>query len=175
MKTKIISFFVLIPLMAGCSLFDDATTVTISTELTADVPVVVTAIGKKSVAVGIDFSKSQDLTLASNADIEPYLSKIKEIDLNSLLVTVTGLGEGQTINSIALDVAGVGNVFTQTNISMTNNVFTPTISSGIFDQVAAKLKSDKKITLTLSGNVSGPMSFTASLNFDASIKANVLK
>lgn len=157
----------------------DATTVTISTELKADIPVVVAATGKKSViqiaeVSAIDFTKNQELTLASNADIEPYLSKINEIKLNSLLITITGLSAGQTINSVSLDVTDVGNIFMQTNITMTNNSFTPEISAEKLDQVAAKLSSDKKITLTLSGNVSGPMTFTISLNFDTDIVANVL-
>jgi len=179
MKTKIIYLFSLIPIFAGCSLIEDATDITISTELKADIPVVVLASGSKSAdqsaAVNTAvFTKTQDLTLSSNADIEPYLSKIKDINLNALVITITGLSTGQTINSIALDVAGVGNIFTQTNITMTNNSFTPAITTGVFDQVAAKLSSDKKITITVSGITSGPMTFMAGLNFDAEIVANPL-
>jgi len=176
MKTKMISFFVVTTLMAGCSLFDKANTIDISTDLTADIPVVVPGVKKsaEASAAAISFTKSQDLTLASNADIEPYLSKIKDIALNSLMVTVNGLTSGQTINSISLDVAGVGTVFSQTNISMTNNYFTPMVSAGVLDQVAAKLISDKKITLTVSGNVSGAMTFTVSMDFETVLTAKVL-
>ena len=179
MKTKTILFFTLIPVFAGCDLIKDASKATISTELTANVPIEVVSSGKKSVNQTeiinvIDFTKTQDLTLASNPDIEPYLSKIKSIDLNSLLVTITGLSAGQTINSVALDVTGVGNIFTQTNISMTNNTFTPVITAATLANVATKLTNDKKITLTVSGNASGPMTFTVSLNFDATIIAGAL-
>ncbi len=178
MKTKMFYFLVLIALLSGCDLIKDATTVNITTDLKTDIPVVVSAATKSIDQTGgvnaLDFTKSQDLTLANNADIEPYLSKIKELDLNSLVVTITGLSAGQTINSILLDVAGVGNIFTQTSITMTNNSFTPVIAAGKLDQVAAKLSSDKKITLTVLGNVSGPMIFTVSLNFDAAVVANVL-
>ncbi|HAM08919.1 MAG: hypothetical protein A2X05_08450 [Bacteroidetes bacterium GWE2_41_25] len=180
MKTKMIYLFALIPLFAACSLIEDASTITISTDLKADIPVVIVSPGAKSgdQTGGVNtivFTKSQDLMLSGNADIEPYLDKIKEINLNSLVVTVTGLSEGQTINSVALDVTGVGNIFTQTNITMTNNSFTPTITAATLDQVAAKLFSDRKITLTLSGNASGPMTFTVGLNFDTDIVANVLE
>lgn len=176
MKTKLFGFFLLIPLFAGCDLIKDAATITISTELTADIPVIVPSSGSKSLEqiIVTGFSKSQDLTLASNADLEPYLSKIKEITLNSLLVVINGLSGSQTINSISLDVAGVGNIFTQTNITMTNNTFTPVISSGTFDLVAAKLTNDLMITLTVSGTVSEPMTFTVSLNFEGDVIANVL-
>jgi hypothetical protein len=180
MKTKMFLLFAVIPVFAACELLEDAATITISTELKADIPVAIVSSGAKSgdQAGGvnaIDFSKSQDLMLSANDDIEPYLDKIKEVNLNSLVVTISGLGEGQTINSVALDVTGVGNIFTQTNITMTSNSFTPAIAEGILDQVGAKLFSDKKITLTLSGNASGPMTFTVGLNFDTDIVANVLE
>ena len=157
MKTKMISYFALVLLFSGCDLIKDASTITIPTDLKADIPVVV--ISKKSndlagAVSAASFTKTQDLTLASNADIQPYLAKLKEINLNSLVVTVTGLTGTQTINSVSLDVAGVGNIFTQTNITMTNNSFTPVISAATLDLVAAKLFNDKKITLTVSGNAS---------------------
>jgi hypothetical protein len=137
--------------------------------------VVVTSGAKSVVEINaLAFTKTYDLKLSDNTDVAPYLSKIKEINLNSLVVTITGLTAGQTINSVSLDVAGVGNIFTQTNITMSNNSFTPVIASGTLASVAAKLTSDKKITLTVSGNVSGPMSFTVSLNFDTKIIAYVL-
>jgi hypothetical protein len=178
MKTKVIYFFSAISLLAGCSLIKDANTIDISTDLTADVPVVVTGIKKSAETTGsvaaISFTKTQDLSLSSNTDIEPYLSHIKAINLNNLVVTVNGLSSGQTINSVSLDVAGVGNVFTQNNITMSNNSFTPTIGAGVLDKVAAKFTSDKMITLTISGNVSGAMTFTVKLNFETVLTAKVL-
>jgi len=179
MKTKMFLLLAFVAALSGCDKLKDATTVPIDTSLKADIPVVVTAPTKKlfdqaEEVTAITFTKTQDLTLASNEDIEPYLSKIKSIDLKSLVVTVTGLSAGQTINSVALDVAGVGNVFTQTNISMTNNTFTPVISATILDNVATKLTSDKKITLTVSGNASGPMTFTVSLNLGVTVTAGIL-
>jgi len=174
MKTKLLCFFVLFVAIVGCSKIKDATTIPISTHLQTNIPVVVTAVGMKSfdlVAVGnpISFTKTQDLTLASNVDLAPYLDKVKAIDLKSLVVTISGLSAGQTISTVSLDVAGVGNIFTQTNITMTNNSFTPVIAAGIFDQVAAKLTADRKITLTVSGSASGAMSFSVGLNIDTTI------
>jgi hypothetical protein len=179
MKTRLSYFLFLIPLFAGCNLLEDATKITISTELNADIPVVAALSGTKSMdltanANAVSFSKTQDLTLASNADIEPYLSKIKEINLNSLLVTVSGLTGSQVINTVSLTVAGVGNIFTQNNITMTNNSFTPEISAGTFDLVAAKLSNDLQITLTVSGTTSEAMTFTISLSFESDVIATVL-
>jgi hypothetical protein len=94
--------------------------------------------------------------------------------LGSLVLTFNGLTAGQEIQSIALDVTGVGNIFTQSNITMTSNSFTPTIAAGKLSQVATKLLADKKITLTVAGTVSGPMSFTVGLNFDTRVIAYIL-
>jgi len=175
MKTRLFCLLVILFTFGGCNKIKDATTISLKTQLQTSIPVSITAIGMKSydiIAVGnaITFTKSQDLTLANNVDLAPYLEKIKTINLNSLIVTISGLATNQTINSVTLNVAGVGDIFTQTNITSTNNnPFTPTIVSGILDQVAAKLTTDRKITLTVSGSANGVMSFTVGLNIDASV------
>lgn len=176
MKTRLFLSLTLIIALTGCELIKDKATIPISTQLKADIPLVIVTPGTKSAEAetAIVFNKSKDLALSDNTDIKPYLEKIKEVDLNSLVVTVTGLTAGQTINSVALDVTGVGNVFTQTNITSTNNSFTPTIATGMLEQVSTKLLNDKMITLTLSGNVSGPMNITVSLNFGVEVVAYVL-
>lgn len=177
MKTRLILALTLIVALTGCELIKDKATVPISTQLKADIPlVIVTPVTAKSAnqETAIVFNKSQDLSLSGNTDIKPYVDKIKEVDLTTLVVTVTGLTAGQTINSVALDVTGVGNVFTQTNITSTNNTFTPTLTAGILDLVSAKLLKDKLVTLTLSGNASGPMNITVSLNFGVDVVAYVL-
>jgi len=177
MKTKMTLLIATVLLFAGCDWIKDLGEVTFSTDLALDIPVVVT--GTKSVDLtaavpAADFSASMDLELADNEDVEPYLQKIREINLKSLVVTVYGLGAGQTINTISLDVAGVGTICTQANITSVNNTFTPVIDEAKLDQAGAKLKSEKKITVTVSGNASGPMTFTVGLVFDAEIVAGAL-
>jgi hypothetical protein len=179
MKKSAFLFIVLIPFLAGCDLLKKATEVKISTQLTSDIPVTVVSPTKKSLDLAgavtdISFTQTQDLNLADNSDIEPYLSKIKAIDLKGLIITVNGLSAGQSISSVTLDVTGVGTIFTQTGITPDNNSFTPVIAAGKLDQAAAKLMSDKKITLTISGTASGPMTFTVSCNFDTQVTASVL-
>jgi hypothetical protein len=163
----------------GCDKIKDIVTVPFDTHLKADLPVVVSGTVKKSLGQveavnALVFSKTQDLTLSSNTDVAPYVNKIKSIGLSSLVVTITGLTAGQTINSVSVDVTGVGNIFTQTNITMANNSFTPVIATATLNSVAAKLTSDLKITITVSGNASGPMSFVVSCNFDAHVVAYAL-
>jgi hypothetical protein len=178
MKTKLLCLLAFTILFQGCDKLKDLATVPFDTHLKADLPIVVSSIKKSADQAGAVnayvFNKVQDLTVASNADIAPYVTKIKSIGLNSLQVTITGLTAGQTINSVSMDVTGVGNVFTQTNITMANNVFTPVISTATLNNVAAKLTSDLKITITVSGTASGAMSFIVSCNFDTHVVAYAL-
>jgi len=180
MRTKLLLFLASLLVFGGCDKIKDATTISVPAHLQTDIPVVVTAVGMKSadlIAVGsaITFSKTQDLSLNDNVDIAPYLSRIKSINLNSVVITITGLSAGQTINTISLDVAGVGNIFTQTNITSANNSFTAQIVAGVLDQVAAKLTADKKISISVSGSASGTMAFNVGLNIDATVTAYTIQ
>jgi len=167
MKSKL--FLLLVPFMmlAGCDKVKDATAITVDTTLKNNIPVTVTA--TKSVTA-VSFTKSQDLNLSDNTDLSKYLSKIDQIDLSNLVITVTGLTGTQTINTVSLDVTGVGNVFTQTNISVSSPSFTPAVSATILSQMGTKLKADKKLTFTVTGTASGPMTFTVGCNMTAKVK-----
>ena len=178
MKTRLSLLFVALLLLPGCDWFDSVDDVTVSTNLTMDIPVAVTGTGKSAalntkIAV-YNFSVSQDLSLADNEDVEPYLQKIKSIDIKSLHVTVTGLTSGQTINTISLSVTGVGTICSQTNITSTSNTFTPQIDAELLKQAEDKFRSEKKITVTVAGSTNAIMTFTVNLDFETDIVANAL-
>ena len=176
MKTKVTLFLAAVLLLTGCDLFKDAATITIPTDLTVDVPVV--AIEKKSADLvsdvnAIDFSGSATLSLADNPDIADYLEKIREVTLEKVVITVNELGSA-TVNTITASVANVGTLGTQTNVTSTNNSFTPTVDQSVYDAAEARLLDDKQITVTVTGNVSGPVTFTVHFNFTSEIVAGVL-
>lgn len=180
MKTKILFILASLAAITGCELIQDAATVSIPTRFKTEIPIVISSYGVKSsetisANAPISFTETQDLYIADNMDVEPYLEKIKTIKLNEVVVTVKGLKEGQAINSISLDVAGVGNIITKTGITMANNTFTPVIPATVFEQVAQKLKDERKIRITVSGNVSEPLSITVGLDIDADVVAYLLK
>lgn len=161
----------------GCNKIKDATTIKVSTEFKSSILVPITTVGMKSfnlTAVGNSgsFSQSQDLTLESNVDLAPLLERVKAIDIKTVSVSIPNLGSGQAINPLTLNVTGVGVIFTQNNITSTqNNPFTPVIAAGILDDVSAKLTKDRKITLTVSGNTTG---ITSSFNVVLTIGADVI-
>jgi hypothetical protein len=177
MKTKVALFFAAVILLTGCDLFKDAAEITISTNLTADIPVIV-APGKSadliSEATAVNFSGSATLSLADNPDIEDYLEKIREIDLKSVVITVNGLSAGQTINSITVAVTGSGELGTQTNITSTSNSFTPVVNATVYSKAEAALLANNEITITATGSASGPMAFTVKCNFTTDVVAGAL-
>ena len=68
---------------------------TVNTELQSNIQVTVTNPAKSvDGAKSLSFSKTQDLSLADNSDLESYLDKINEIDLSNLVITITGLTTG---------------------------------------------------------------------------------
>ena len=176
MKTKMTFILAAIILFGGCNLIKDAATVTIDTDLTSALTVVVDA--KKSadaLVVGdFPFTKTEELRLDQNTDIEPYLEKIREIKLNSLEITITGLLPGQVISTISLDVDGVGNVCTQTNVSSANSTFTPSVTATTFKKVAEVLTNTHKITYTIHGFVNMPGTFVITSKYGAKVTAGAL-
>jgi hypothetical protein len=181
MKIKSILYLALIFSFFGCEQIKEAATISISTKFSTDFPVLITAQNSSSTSsmvvseASIIFSETREINLQNNFDVEPYLQKIKTINLSEVVVTVTGLTQGQTINTVTLSVAGIGNIITKTNIDMINNTFTPDIPNALLDQVAAKFKSERKISCTVSGTASGPMAFNVGLDIDARVIAYVLK
>ena len=177
MKTKITLFLAAVMLLTGCDLFKKAAELTITTNLTADIPVVV-AVGKSadlfSEANAVNFSGSSTLSLAGNPDLEDYLEKIREVDLKSVVITVNGLSAGQIINSITVSVSGSGELGTQTNISSASNSFTPAVNASVYSKAEADLLADQEITVTATGSASGPMIFTVHLNFTSDVVVGAL-
>jgi hypothetical protein len=177
MKTKITLVLAAVMLLTGCDLFKDAAEITINTNLTADIPVIV-AVGKSadliSEANAVNFSGTAMLSLADNPDIENYLEKIREIDLKSVVITVNGLSAGQTVNSITVTVTGSGDLGTQTNITSTSNSFTPAVNATVYGKAEKALLADQEITITATGTASGPMTFTVRCNFTTAVVAGAL-
>jgi hypothetical protein len=176
MKTKVTLFLAAVLLLTGCDLFKDAAEITISTNLTADIPVIV-APGKSAdliTDVNAAFSGTAKLSLADNPDIEDYLDKIREVDLKSVVITVNGLTAGQTISTVTVTVTGSGELGTQTNITSANNSFTPAVNATVYSKAEAALLADQEITVTATGNASEAMTFTVHLNFTTDVVAGAL-
>ena len=168
MKIKMTGFIAPLLLLAACGLIKDAAEVTISAQLMTNMQITVS--GSKSaeftaVTNALEFSQSQVLYLKDNTDLEPYLDKIREVEIKSVLVDIYGLNEGQVVSTLSLDVEGVGTIGTITNVTAMNVAYSPVINQDNLTKAGNKLKNDKKITLVVHGLASGPMSFNINMLF----------
>ena len=181
MKGKTLFKFILATIIfTGCDKIKELMTFTIKTQFETEFPVVVTEFGvKSSGAEGVDapiqFTVTETIKIEDNFDLEPYINKIKTINLDTLVVTVTGLAPGEIINTVSLEVEGIGNIITLSNITSTNNKFTPDIPKSKFDSVASKLLNEKQVTATVTGNTSGPLSVTLGVSIDARVITYILE
>jgi len=178
MKTKMTMFLASVFLITGCSKIKDAAEVTFSSQLSTNISVVVG--GTKSAvttseAKSLPFSESKVLYLKDNTEIEPYLKKIREIELKSILVDIYGLTEGQVVTNLALDVEGEGTIAT-INMEVTPYMaaYPPTIDQEKLVQAGKSLAKNQKITLVVHGDANGPLSFNINMMFPVDVIAGAL-
>ncbi len=178
MRTKMKFFFATLLLLAGCSLIKDAAEVTISAQLSTTMQITVS--GSKSAEItaetnALNFSKSQVLYLKDNTELEPYLDKIREVEIKSVMVDIYGLNEGQVVTNLSLDVDGVGTIATITgDVTNMNAAYPPVIDQAKLVSAGKTLKKDKKITLVVHGAANGPLSFNINLAFPVDVVAGAL-
>jgi hypothetical protein len=178
MKIRMTCFLVPLFLLAGCGLIEKAAEVTISTELTSNM--LITATGGKSAEISaevnaIEFSKSEVLSLKNNPDIKPYLSNIKKTEIISVTVDIFGLGEGQVVKNLALDVKDVGTIARiEGDVTFMFIAYAPVIDFDKLALASTKLKKEKEITLIVHGTANVPLSFNIQMRFPVDVVAGAL-
>lgn len=177
MKINSIILLAILLTFGGCEWIKSLSDVDFDTDLIANV--LLTGDMKKAAnadgqVTSYNFYGSAVLSLAENEDIEPYMKKLREIDLKSVEVTISGLQSGQTIHTITLAVTGVGTICTHSNITSANNTFTPEIDADKLQQAGKKLVDDEAITLTVTGTSSVLIENIATIVFGAKVTAGAL-
>lgn len=177
MKTKMTFLLATLLLLAGCGLLKDAAEVTITAQLSSLMQVTVTGEKSAELTSGINalpFSKEQVLRLRDNTELEPYLEKIREVDIQSVLVDIYGLTEGQVVSPLSLDVKGVGTIATITEVTSMNIAYAPEINQENLVLAGKALKKDKMITLVVHGEANKPLSFNINMMFPVEVVAGAL-
>lgn len=177
MKINVIILLAILLTFGGCEWIKSLGEVDFDTDLIVNVPV--TTAGKKSASADpamqdVSFMGTATLSLEENEDISPYLKKLREIDLQTIEVTINGLVTGQTIINVELSVSGVGTICTQSNITSANSTFNPKINIDNLGKAAKKLKEDQSIMLTVSGTANVPIANIVSIIFGAKVTAGAL-
>lgn len=171
----ILSLIALTLIIGSCDKIKELLTVSISTTIEGNIPLVVAKssfdIAKASL---VNYDIRHDISIADNADLKPYLKKIKEIEIKSVQIKFNGLQQGQIIDFISLDVIGVGTLASITNVTMSNNLFSPTVSSELLKSVSDNLLNNNKITINLKGGSNSAINVNVELKMEAKVKAQAL-
>lgn len=178
-----ISLITLSLILSSCDQIKEFLTISFSTTIEGNIPLNIggnlpfalnDSISDITKASVVNYDIKYDISIMDNEDIKPYLKKIKEIQVKSIQIKFIGLQQGQTIDFLNLDVIGIGTLVSLTNITISNNLFSPPISSELLKSVSDKLLNNNKITVNLKGGASGPIQVTVELKMDAKIKAQAL-
>ncbi|MGE5348268.1 MAG: hypothetical protein ACM3NP_03210 [Actinomycetota bacterium] len=177
MKIKAVILLAILVTLGGCEWIRNLGNVDFETDLVLNV--LVSSDMKKGANAGTEiadysFTGSEVLSLEENEDIEPYIKKLKEIDLQDVKVTFSGLLSGQTITTIALSVSGVGIICTHSNITSTTGTFTPAIDEDMLLKAGKKLLKDGSITVVVSGTSSVIIENLVNIVFGAKVTAGAL-
>lgn len=163
--------FIFVVFLFSCDKIKDANTIDFDTSVTMEVPI---SVLEKSTA-DFTFSETGYASLYDEPDIYDHLDKIKSIDVENLHVVFYGLDAMTEISTITLSVQGVGEVVTLTNVTSTNAVHNPNISSSVLKKIADQLESTYQITATLSGSsTTAPVWFTVNMEYDVHIEAEAI-
>lgn len=177
MKIKAVILLAILVTLGGCEWLKNLGNVDFETDLVLNV--LVSSDMKKGANAATEiadfsFTGSEVLSLEENEDIEPYIKKLKEIDLQDVKVTFSGLLSGQTITTIALSVSGVGIICTHSNITSTTGTFTPAIDEDMLLKAGKKLLKDGSITVVVSGTSSVIIENLVNIVFGAKVTAGAL-
>lgn len=171
----ILSLVAISLIVSSCDKIKELLTVSITTSIEGNIPLVVTKsnfdITKASL---VNYDIRHDISIADNEDLKPYLKKIKEIQIKSVQLKFNGLQKDQIIDFISLDVIGVGTLASITNVTMSNNLFTPTVPVELLKSVSDNLLNNNRITINLKGGANSPINVTVEVKMDAVVKAQAL-
>lgn len=171
---------VLIVTLGGCEKIKNLAEVNIKTHFIVSVPVnnsLHKAISVEESLLDVDFSGTATLNLQTNEEISEYMNKLRNIDFESLLITVEGLDAEQEIISASISIANIGTICSVKNITASNNTVQPEVDRDKLKKAGKKLMDDGQITINISGTSSKPIQATGlrfKLDFKSVVTAGAL-
>lgn len=172
---------VILPLIAftliivSCDQIKELITISISTTLEGNIPLVATKSSSGiTKASAVNYGGSKTISIADNPDLKEYLKKIKEVNIQSVNIKITGLKQDQTIDFLKLDVTGIGEIASIKDVTMNNNSFLLTISSDLIKSISDKLVNNNSITVNLTSGANSIITANIELKMAVKVKAQVL-
>jgi len=172
---SMVSALFVVGLMASCDLFDKADDISFSTEFDESITVNDAPAGSYSDQITLDAT--------TDPEVAKYKEKIQNIELNEVTykvsnyvgpddATFTGdvlFGTNGTLGSVSISAVNLSDA------SNSGDEMELDLSQDEVNAVAAQLKDDKAVLVTMAGEFSdGPVSFVLTVKVDAKITADAL-
>lgn len=169
-----------ITLISSCGLLDDAGDISFPSDLKKSIDVNETATG-----MNLPYSSEILLDATADSEIKKYKDKIKSISVNSIKYKIsnfTGTAGTTFTGSMAFGKAGqaltISSSLSNVDLQAASNSGAETevaLPQADIDKIAALLKDDKAVTISVSGTLSeAPTSFKLEIIVNAKITANPL-
>ncbi len=125
-------------------------------------------------AVTYPFNTTDVLDIRDNSKINDYFDRLKEINVNSITCTFTGIPSGETVAELTISIPSAGLEVKLTDIDNATQV-TLDVTPQILDAVSKRLIETHEITIGISGRSTyAPMTLSTLMNFAVTVKARVL-
>lgn len=120
------------------------------------------------------FSATKTLSIKDNSQINDYIDRLREINVNIVTATFTGIPSGETITELAITIESVD--LNVTLEDLVNGVsVTLDISPQLLDDLSEELLDAQQITIGVSGySTFAPMILSTLMDFEVTVTANVL-
>jgi hypothetical protein len=125
-------------------------------------------------AVTYPFNATDVLDIRDNSKINDYFDRLKEINVNSIACTFTGIPSGETVTELTISIPSAGLGITLTDLDNATQV-TLDVSPQILDAISKRLIETHEITIGISGRSTyAPMTLSTLMSFAVTVKARVL-
>ncbi len=120
------------------------------------------------------FSASEKLDVRDNSKVNDYIDRLKEINVQSITATFTGIPTGETINELNISIQSVALDLTLDNLENGLSV-TLDVSPNLLNAISNELTDKHEITINISGESTyAPMTLSTLMDFQVSVTAKVL-
>ena len=120
------------------------------------------------------FNASQKLDVKDNSKINDYIDRLKEINVQSITATFTGIPSGETITDLNISIQSVALDLTLENLENGVSV-TLDVSNHLLNAISNELTDNHEITISISGESTyAPMTLRTLMDFQVSVTARVL-
>ena len=120
------------------------------------------------------FSASQKLDVKDNSRINDYIDRLKEINVQSITATFTGIPPGETITELNISIQSVALDLTLENLENGVSV-TLDVSNHLLNAVSNELTDKHETNIIISGeSTHAPMKLSTLMDFQVSVTARVL-